>query len=126
MGSEYRFDDSEAKLEEGRRGFSANCQCGWSSEPKATKEEAIIAFENHVRSDPRHTMDIERDEGTNLLSLLIASMGFIYILSPVDFVPDSLVLVGWIEDILLAVFCSIFAILGFEGKSPGEIVSDIF
>ena len=126
MSNVYRFDDSKAQIKESKTGFYAKCQCGWKSEPRPSKEEVIIAFENHVRSNPRHKIKIEEKKGADIFTLLIAGIAIAYILSPYDFVPDSLVLVGWIEDILLAVFAAIFIKRGFEGKSPSDIFSEIF
>lgn len=125
MSNVYKFDDSKAEIEEKKAGFSATCQCGWSSGPKDSKEEAIIAFENHVRSNPRHKIEME-ENGANMFSLLIAGLAFAYVVSPIDFVPDSLVLVGWIEDILLLVFGAILLKKGLDGKSPYEVFSEVF
>lgn len=123
--NKYRFDNSEAQIEEKETGYTAECQCGWKSELKGTREEAIISFENHMRSNPRHVVE---DEGRriNYFSLVIAAIGIIYIISSFDLVPDTLVLVGWIEDILIGVICLIFIKEGLNNKSPTEILSESF
>lgn len=121
----YKFQDSRAKIEKSEGGFAANCQCGWRSELNPTKEAAIIAFEGHVRSDPKHRIAME-EEGTSLSSLFLAVVGILYVLSPIDIIPDYFVLVGWIEDILIGVLSVILIKKGLQGKSPRRILSDIF
>lgn len=122
----HSFEDSKARIEERGEGYIAECECGWNSEPKPTKEEAVIAFENHVSSYPDHEKIIEESNKSNFLSISLAVMGIIYVLSPLDVVPDYLVGVGWIEDILIGIFAIIFLKGGLENKSPKEIISDTF
>lgn len=121
----HRFDDSKAQIKQDQSGFVASCECGWISEPVKTREEAIIAFENHVGSDPKHRM-VKEKGGKNFFSLFLATLGFLYIISPIDIVPDYLVGVGWIEDILIGIFCLAFVKKGLDGKSPTEILEEIF
>lgn len=121
----HRFDDSKAQIKQDQSGFVASCECGWRSEAVETREEAIIAFENHVASDPKHRM-VEEKGGKNLFSLFLATLGFIYIISPIDIVPDYLVGVGWIEDILIGILCIVFVKKGLDDKSPAEILGEIF
>jgi len=120
----HSFEDSKAKIEKQKRGYTAECECGWSSEPKKTKEEAVIAFENHVASVPNHRI-VEEDSKSNFTSLFVAVLGIVYIISPIDLVPDYLVGIGWIEDILIGIFAILFIKGGLEGKSPREIISSV-
>lgn len=121
----HKFDGSKARIEDGKKGYIAICECGWSSNELPTKEEAIISFENHVKSDPHHKAWKE-EEGANIPSLLLGALGFLYIISPVDLVPDYLVGVGWMEDILIGILCFILIKGGLNSKSPVETLSDIF
>ena len=123
----YKYDDSKAKIKERETGYVASCECGWKSEPKISKEEAVIAFEDHVQSDPSHkVMKEEGGSGKSWSSIFIAVLGIIYIISPVDLIPDYWVLVGWFEDILIGLLSFLFIKKGLEGESPGEILSGIF
>ncbi len=120
----HQFDDSRAKIRRNDEGFIANCECGWSSGEMRTREEAIISFEDHVRSDPRHKI-VKEEGGANLSSIFLAGLGILYIISPIDFVPDYFIGVGWIEDILIGILSVLFLKKGSDGKSPSEIISDI-
>lgn len=125
MTREYEFGRSKATINENEEGFTVNCECGWNSDVMSSEEDAVIAFESHVKSNPRHKMAKE-SEGANFLSIFLAALGFLYIISPIDFVPDYLVGVGWMEDILIGVICFILAKGGVNGQSPIEVISDIF
>ncbi len=120
----HKFENSKAQIENHEKGFTAKCECGWTSGLKPTKEEAIVKFENHVRLNSHHKITLEKN--TNYSSILLATIGILYIISPIDFVPDYLIGVGWIEDILIGLFCIVFIKKGLEGKSPKEILSGIF
>lgn len=125
MSRVYKFNDSKALIKKVNDGFVAECKCGWSSDEKNSREEAIVDFETHVGSDPKHHIAKEESR-PNLLSLFLAALGIIYVISPYDIVPDFLVLVGWIEDIIILIFSIIFIKKGWSGESPGNILSSIF
>ncbi len=125
MSRVYNFNGSKALIKKADDGYIVECKCGWSSDKKNSREEAIVDFETHVSSDPKHHIAKEVS-GPNLLSLFLAVLGVIYIISPIDIVPDYLVLVGWIEDIIIAIFSIIFIKRGWDGKSPRDILSSIF
>ncbi|KXA91153.1 hypothetical protein AKJ57_02325 [candidate division MSBL1 archaeon SCGC-AAA259A05] len=119
-----KFDGVECEVKK-KKGFVATCECGWESDEKRTKEEAIISFEDHVRSNPSHHM-FENEEQKNFFSIFLGILGFVYVVSPIDLVPDYLIGIGWLEDILIGVL-SIFLIKkGVDGRSPTEIFSEIF
>lgn len=122
----HSFEDSNARIQEEKGGFIARCECGWSSPPKPTKEDAIISFENHVSTNPSHKFLMEdKSSNFNSASIAIAVLGVIYVLSPIDLVPDYLVGVGWIEDILIGIFSIMLIKGGLEGKSPQDSISSI-
>lgn len=121
----YKFDGSKALVEEEDEAFIARCKCGWSSEKKISREEAVIAFETHVSSDPKHRV-LEEESGMNAFSLFLALLGLIYVLSPVDLVPDTVVGVGWIGDAIMLILSIMFFKAGFQGKPPEQVISNIF
>lgn len=125
MTCKHKFDDSTAQIEHEKKGYSASCECGWSSPLFSTREEAIISFENHVRSNPQHKL-VREEEGANHSSIFLAVLGILYIVSPIDFVPDHLIGIGWIEDILIGIMSILFLKKGLDGKSPSEILSNTF
>ncbi|KXA97233.1 hypothetical protein AKJ38_01720 [candidate division MSBL1 archaeon SCGC-AAA259I14] len=120
----YRFAGSKALIERNEKGFVANCKCGWDSGVKDSREEAIVAFETHVSSDPRHKV-MEETRGLNFFSIFLAVMGILYVISPYDIVPDYMIGVGWFEDIIILLLSIILIKGGIEGKSPGQIISSI-
>ncbi len=132
----HEFGDATARIKEGKKGYFAQCGCGWKSREHLEQKEAVISFEEHVLADSRHEVeDVDLPPRTepqseknvvNHASLLLAFLGFLYIISPIDLVPDYLIGVGWIEDIILGIFCVLFAKGGWRGKSPTEIISEIF
>lgn len=125
MTCKHRFDDSTAQIEQEKKGYSANCECGWSSPLFSTREEAIISFENHVRSNPQHKL-VKDEGGANHSSLFLAILGILYVISPIDLVPDHLVGIGWIGDILIGIISIILLMRGLSGESPSEILSNTF
>ncbi len=134
----HQFGDTTARIKRGKNGYFAQCDCGWKSSEYEEEKEAVISFEEHVLSDPRHEVqdvnvppkkeDVSsKAKGeVNYASLLIALLGFLYVISPIDIVPDYLVGIGWIEDIIIGLFSVMLAKGGMKGKSPTEIVSKIF
>ncbi len=125
MSRVYKYDGSKALIKKTDDGYVAECRCGWISDTKDSREKAIIDFETHVSSDPKHRI-IREGYGPNLISLILAAIGIIYVISPFDLVPDILVVVGWLEDIIILIFSIIFIKKGLEGESPGDILSSIF
>lgn len=121
----YKFNGAKALIKKTEKGYIAKCKCGWETDPKESREEAIVDFETHVTSHPKHTV-IEKERGTNIFSILLALLGFVYVFSPIDIVPDYMIVIGWIEDIIIGILAIIFVKKGLEGKSPGEIISDLF
>lgn len=132
----HELGNATARIKEGKKGYFAQCDCGWKGREYLDQKEAVISFEEHVLANPRHEVeDVDlppraepqsEKRVVNYASLLLALLGFLYIISPIDIVPDYLVGVGWIEDIILGAFCVLFAKGGWRGKSPTEIISEIF
>lgn len=121
----HEFEGSKAKIEREEEGFMAECGCGWSSGLVDTKEEAVIEFEEHVQSDPTHRIE-ESSKRKSYWSLFLGILSLGYVVSPLDFVPDTLVGVGWVDDAFFLIFAVLLLKEGWNGKSPMEIVSDIF
>lgn len=122
----YKFSGSKAIVEERDGGFVANCRCGWNSGVEPTRESAIIEFEKHVQSDPKHKIREEEKGGISYSSLFLSILCFIYVVYPTDILPDSLIFIGWIGDFLLLLLGIVFIIRGLRGNGPLEIISDIF
>ncbi|KXA94055.1 hypothetical protein AKJ65_05565 [candidate division MSBL1 archaeon SCGC-AAA259E19] len=68
----------------------------------------------------------EKKEQKNFFSIFLGLLGFIYVFSPIDLVPDYLIGVGWLEDILIGVLSILLIKKGIDGRSPKEIFSEIF
>ncbi len=113
-------------VKEEDEGFVANCRCGWSSGVKPTRELAVIEFENHVQSDPKHKIREEERSGVSFSSLLLAALCGLYVVYPFDILPDSIIIIGWIGDFLMLILAITFVVQGLKGKGPVEIISNIF
>ncbi len=74
-----------------------------------------------MRYDPKHKIRIEENK-TNLSSLFLAAVGICYILVPFDLFPDTLTLIGWVEDILIGIVSLVLIKEGLDGKSPIEAI----
>lgn len=130
----HEFGDARANIKEGKKGYFAQCGCGWRSKEYLEQKEAVISFEEHVLSDPKHKADVtppsraepppeKRD--VNYLSLLLALLGFLYVISPIDLVPDYFIGIGWVGDSIIGIFSVVFAKGGLKGKPPTQILSEI-
>lgn len=127
MKQEHHFKETKGWIEKDEGKYTATCRCGWASEKKDTKEEAVINLENHVESTPHHlSAGKEEGKGKNFLSIFLAVIGLLYVIWPFDFIPDELILVGWIGDILAIVFSIIFLKKGLDGKGPIDALNEIF
>ncbi len=54
MDSSHKYEGSKAKIKKDEENYVAKCECGWSSDVFSSREVAIIEFEKHVKSDPKH------------------------------------------------------------------------
>lgn len=136
----HQFGDATARIKQGKKGYFAQCDCGWRSREYLDQREAVISFEEHVLLDPQHEVEdlgvppkpeevsagVRGEANINYTSLLLAFLGFLYVISPIDVVPDYLVGVGWIEDIIVGIFSVMLVKGGLKGRSPSEIISNIF
>lgn len=133
----HELGNATARIQKGKKGYFAQCDCGWRSREYLEQKEAVISFEEHVLADPQHEVKdvnlpprsepkFEKRGGVNYASLLLAFAGFLYVISPIDIVPDYLVGVGWIEDIVVGIFSVMFAKGGWKGRTPMEIISEVF
>ena len=61
-----------------------------------------------------------RDRRVPFKLKLIVLAAILYIVSPIDFMPDIIPVTGWIDDILMALVSMIF----FLGMSPKEAVTE--
>ncbi len=124
MNSIHKYEGSKARIEEGGQYFNARCECGWKSDPLDSREAAIIEFEKHVESDPKH--EILKEEGGKSLGGVFLGLLFLgYAASP-GFIPYTLPAIGWLDNILALLFGVLFLKKGWDGKSPTEALTDVF
>ncbi|KXB04272.1 hypothetical protein AKJ49_02280 [candidate division MSBL1 archaeon SCGC-AAA382A03] len=122
MNSFHEFEGNKARIEKEGENFIAECECGWSSGPVSSNEKAIVSFEKHVKSDPKHKIR-EKEGGTNFTSLFLALLLLGYAVSP-GIIPYSLLIVGWLDNIFALISGILFLKKGWEGKSPTKIIKD--
>lgn len=121
----HEFDGSKAQIYIKNGNFVAQCRCGWVSARADTKEEAVIEFEEHVQSDPAHRIGVEYKE-RDYWTLLMAIFSLAYVFSPIDLVPNALIGLNWLDDLLFLILAVIFLRGGWKGKSPWESFGDLF
>ncbi|KXB01164.1 hypothetical protein AKJ41_02495 [candidate division MSBL1 archaeon SCGC-AAA259O05] len=124
MNSFHEFEGSKAKIEKEGKNFVAKCGCGWSSDPVGSGEEAVVEFEKHVKSDPKHEIR-EREGGKSFGSVFLGLLFLGYAVSP-GIIPYSVPIVGWLDNIFALVFDVLFLRRGWNGKSPREALAGFF
>ncbi|KXA97258.1 hypothetical protein AKJ37_03330 [candidate division MSBL1 archaeon SCGC-AAA259I09] len=124
MNSFHEFEGSKAKIEKEGENYFAKCECGWNSGAVSSSEGAIVKFEKHVKSDPKHKIR-EEESGKNLGSIFLGLLFLGYAVSP-GIIPYSLVIVGWLDNIFALIFGMLFLGKGWDGRSPREALKDVF
>ncbi|KXA89348.1 hypothetical protein AKJ57_05425 [candidate division MSBL1 archaeon SCGC-AAA259A05] len=124
MNSFHEFEGSKARIEKDGKNFVAKCECGWSNDPVSSGEGAVVEFEKHVKSDPKHEIR-EKEGGKSFGSVFLGLLFLGYAVSP-GIIPYSVMIVGWLDNIFALVFGILFLRKGWNGKSPREVLTGIF
>ena len=70
--------------------------------------------------------DLKHARHRFLLSLIFLIAGFIYLIWPIDIIPDILVPFGWVDDILILISVFIYSAISYrrvkKAKKPVQLI----